>query len=389
MGYGREMYYTGYRDGSVWESLGLIGSRLTFTDDETINALGLGMVRQQSNKRTAMEAALQYTLVSAGQGAELTTAQMVNDQTTLAHFIESGIVFDGYYKSDRDWYFREDMKQLHFNRICSQWDRNDAQVTSSGSYCTGEKKYSWSGHWEYAHDGYEGSPILNYNENRRLLLSLADPKDVQRTISKVLSRMKQGERIKQIGSGRDRKFTWKNWTWLEDYRRQHTVSNTKMRKIGDVVNGWEYYVDSVQEKFGVKVNSYKWKPHNKDDDTVWLVADMCYFNKDEAQADADALNEVSRSFMEQFANRLTKKMFVKEDGSVRNDTKIRLYGVESILMHMRLPADAVVEDLPSPAEVRHRRFTQVTKGFNAWQKEIALSMSSNFTYSFEKKVVGQ
>ena len=119
MGYGREMYYTGYRDGDVWESLGLIGSRLTFTDDETINALGLGMVRQQSNKRTAMEAALQYTLVSVGQGAELTTAQMVNDQTTLAHFIESGIVFDGYYQSNRDWYFREDMKQLHFNRICS------------------------------------------------------------------------------------------------------------------------------------------------------------------------------------------------------------------------------------------------------------------------------
>jgi hypothetical protein len=385
MGYGREMYYTGYRDGSVWLSLGLIGSRLTFTDDETINALGLGMVRQQSNNRTAMEAALQYTLVSAGQGAELTTAQMVNDQTTLAHFIESGIVFDGFYQSKRDWYFREDMKQLHFNRICSYWDKDDTQVTSSGRYCTGEKKNTyWSGFWIYADDGYEGSAILNYNENRRLLLSLADPKDVQRTISKVLTRMKQGGRITQIGSGRGRQFTWKNWTWLEDYRRQHTVSNTKMRKIGDVVNGWEYYVDSVQEKFGVKVNSYKWKPHNTDDDTVWSVADMCYFNKDEAQADADALNEVTRSFMEQFANRLTKKMYVKQDGSVKNDTNIRMYSVQSTTLKMRLPADAVVEDLPSPAEVRHRRFAQVSKGFSAWQKEIGLT--ANNLYQYEKVV---
>jgi len=388
MGYGREMHYTGYRNGSVWESLGLIGSRLVFTDDETINALGLGMVRQQSDNRTAMEAALQYTLVSAGQGAELTTAQMVNDQTTLAHFIESGIVFDGLYDSVRDWYFREDMKQLHFNRICSYWDAGDTHVSNSGRYCTGERTWGyWNSHWEYMDDGYKGSAILNYNENRRLLLSLADLKDVQRTISKVLTRMKQGGRIKQIGSGRGRQFTWKNWMWLEDYRRQHSVSNTKMRKIGDVVNGWEYYVDSVQEKFGVKVNSYKWKPHNTDDDTVWTVADMCYFNKDEAQADADVLNEASRSFMEQFANRLTKKMYVKEDGEVLNNTNIRLYAVESTTLKMRLPAEAVVEDLPSPAEVRHRRFTQVTKGFNVWVKEIGLT-SSNFFY-FEKKVVSQ
>jgi len=143
----------------------------------------------------------------------------------------------------------------------------------------------------------------------------------------------------------------------------------------------------VQEKFGVKVNSYKWKPHNTDDDTVWTVADMCYFNKDEAQADADVLNEASRSFMEQFANRLTKKMYVKEDGEVLNNTNIRLYAVESTTLKMRLPAEAVVEDLPSPAEVRHRRFTQVTKGFNVWVKEIGLT-SSNFFY-FEKKVVSQ
>ena len=41
MGWG-SMYFTGYRNPTVWAELGMMGDKLSFTNDDTVNKLGLG-----------------------------------------------------------------------------------------------------------------------------------------------------------------------------------------------------------------------------------------------------------------------------------------------------------------------------------------------------------
>ena len=94
-----EMHFTGYRKAETWAELGLIGDRLSFTDDEVITKLGLGYVSSQGFE-CAMDTAIRYELLNAGQDGEISAKQMLNPRTKLAALIEAGIVADGWYKND-------------------------------------------------------------------------------------------------------------------------------------------------------------------------------------------------------------------------------------------------------------------------------------------------
>ena len=261
-----QKHFTGYRKSDVWDALGLIGDTLQFTDDEVTTKVGIGYTRTQVNLRTAMEAALQFTLLSAGPSAELSREDMLNDHTRLAYYIEEGIVFTGWYTDEEgtdmaDWVYRSDMKPRHKNRIASSYDYSSIQVSRMGKWygIDGDEGYAY---WQVG--AYEGAEILPYSENMRTLIHDAPDKKVLSCISRVLSRLIQGKRVIKIGEGRDRRFKWDNWGWVDEIRQQKTVSNSKARKLGDVVNGWEYVVAGTRDVYGVPIHRYKWKPVNRE-----------------------------------------------------------------------------------------------------------------------------
>ena len=80
--YGRSMYFTGYRNGDEWANLGLIGNRLSFTDDEIITKLGLGYIAHDKVE-CAMDTVIRYELLNAGTDGEISAKQMLNPRTKL------------------------------------------------------------------------------------------------------------------------------------------------------------------------------------------------------------------------------------------------------------------------------------------------------------------
>ena len=52
--------------------------------------------------------------------------------------------------------------------------------------------------------------------------------------------MKRSGSVTQVTQGRGRKFKWNSWGWLKEIRTKHISATGKVRKEGDVVNGWVY-----------------------------------------------------------------------------------------------------------------------------------------------------
>ena len=403
---GSKKYFTGYRSADEWHELGLIGDALQYTDDEVTTKVGIGYTRKQVNNRTAMEAALQFTLLSAGPTAELSREQMLNDHTRLAYYIEEGIVHDGWFTNDeggkqREWVYRSDMERRHNNRIAGRYDFNSAQVTGSGKWYAKNddptvtkwcdrtwrevmRRYVWQ------YDAYEGAEVLSYNANRRDLIHLAEDKQVLKCISRVLTRLIQGKRVIKIGEGRSRRFKWDNWQWVDEIRQNKTVSNSKARKLGDVVNGWEYVIKGTRDVYGVEIHTYHWVPVNRESLKYYGVHknlgnkydwkyhrgysytyDFLYFyNEGEARRMVDAHNEACdaiEQMIEEQANTsrvigLPYNVHLHANGTVTEPlavgyaftTDIRRMKLFEGDFQLALPQHASVEDMPSPEEIVER-----------------------------------
>jgi hypothetical protein len=412
-----QKYFTGYRHSDVWDDLGLIGDTLQFTDDEVTTKVGIGYTRTQVSLRTAMEAALQFTLLSAGPGAELSREDMLNDHTRLAYYIEEGIVFTGWCTDEEDadmvdWVYRSDMEPRHKNRIASSYDYKSIQVSRLGRWYgkAGDESYPY---WQ---DGaYEGADILQYKKNMRTLIHGAPDKKVLSCISRVLSRLIQGKRVIKIGAGRERRFKWDNWGWVDEIRQQKTVSNSKARKLGDVVNGWEYIIARTREVYGVPIHKYKWKPvnretlkyygclkvgatnHNWDYHTYagWKGHFIFFYDEEEArQAIAkhnDAAYELKLKFDALVAEMSSvpsvfgssHRIELNANGTSTEPVQHEGTGLRVALHHapitlheasfnLSLPAHANVEDIASPEEIVERMQLQRTDMLKQYMDSVEL-----------------
>jgi hypothetical protein len=81
------MYFTGWRSPEVWAELGMIGNSLSFTTDDTITKLGIGYIKSQ-DVECAMDTAVRFTLLNAGENGEISAKQMLNQHTRLAALVE-------------------------------------------------------------------------------------------------------------------------------------------------------------------------------------------------------------------------------------------------------------------------------------------------------------
>jgi len=274
--YGGSMYFTGYRSAATWADMGLIGDRLSFTDDEVITKLGLGYI-QDPNAECAMDTAIRYELLNAGQDGEISAKQMLNHRTKLAALIEAGIVADGWYKNDegdlqRAWVFDERFVRLHYNRIESSYSYSGTHFAAGLLSMEKELKlYTKYGlregdYWYYGdtietiQGPLQTKPVKG---NERMLSHVMDDKETLRYINKALNRMVKSEKAVQVTKGRGRTFRWDAWEWLDNIRNKHLVSESKKRKVGDTVNGWIYTQGDTVTTYGVDVHQHWWQPVEK------------------------------------------------------------------------------------------------------------------------------
>ena len=393
--YGRSMYFTGYRDGQIWADLGLIGDRLSFTDDEVVTKLGLGYITH-NKVECAMDTAIRYELLNAGTDGEISAKQMLNPRTRLAALFEAGIVADGWYKDDennfqRAWVFQEDeYNQLHHNHVSSAWSHDNVQFNanlldvSDTIYLRPRQKltnynYSWRGGLISEIQG----PLktLPFSGNERLLTNLLEDKIVLRYINKALNRMTKSGKAVQVTAGRGRTFRWDAWSWLDDIRNKHLVSESKKRKVGDTVNGWVYTQGDKQEYFGVPIYQHWWQP--KEDLKVYKINLVCdsvntssyhgntigtnsaklpffFMEKSGAQNVANTLNASLEHYTD--PTNYTIKQIDEDFNMIAPNIH---YGVYSSVQEFRIDANAEVEEYDEPAAAYLSLMTKGKEGYDA------------------------
>jgi len=412
MGWGSKMYFTGYRKPSEWANLGMMSDRLSFTDDEVVTKLGIGYIKSQGAE-CAMDTAVRYTLLNAGENGELSAKQMLNPHTRLAALVEENIIADGWYRPDateenpnpkpvRAWVYEKNMKKLWANEISSSYyyknthfgagylgkkvrARAKSTYQSFGLYQEGTYYYDKSHLWKT--DNFTTYPVAG---NERALMNYLDDKTVLKAINKSLNRMAKSGKAKQVTHGRGRTFRWDSWGWLDTYRQKHLVTMAKQRKLGDVVNGWEFTKGDVTDMFGVEICSHKWEPvedvnyyricmeynswsdwsyHSKGhvDDKSALLPYM-FFDKAEAEAVCAELNTTS---------------FPRNGGCIRINGQVQYpsFSVKAYnaKKNMRLEGNAEVEDYMPPQEM----YKQMQLGTKERYDELRKTM-----YHYPKKIAG-
>lgn len=395
----RSMYFTGYRCPTVWAELGMMGDKLSFTNDDTVNKLGIGYIKAQADE-CAMDTAVRYTLLNAGENGEINAKQMLNQYTRLAALVEEGIVADGWYMGDeemkqRAWVYHEDGIRLHWNQVSSSYSYDNAQFSANvigksivDKYDRGYNGRGWSlragradyenyrsdlrKHWEG--DSFTLIPLM---QNIRAMSHYLEDKVVLRVINKSLNRMVKSGKAVQVTAGRGRTFRWNAWGWLDEYRQKHLVTMAKQRKLGDKVNGWEYTKGQVTNMFGVEVCDHEWKPveeiktfllhinipklsnyweydgYDKTQTTTVQLPHL-FFDEEEAQNIADEMNQRS---------------YPRAGLSIRLDGKtlMPIVGVHLKTYSMTVDGTAEIESYAEPLEM----FKQMQFGSPSIYKQLA------------------
>lgn len=375
------MYFTGYRDPGEWAEIGLVGDSLSFTTDDVVTKLGIGYIKSQGYE-CAMDTAVRFTLLNAGENGEINAKQMLNQHTRLAALVEAGIVADGWYLDDegnreRGWVFHQDGIRLFWNHISSSYSFEDVHFPASciGATTLWERKYrsrrdltsnDESGYWHTnrklweSDEGFQPIPLQG---NERMAINLLDDKEVLKYINKSLNRMVKSGKAIQVTHGRGRTFRWNAWGWLDNYRQKHLVSVAKQRKLGDVVNGWEYTKGRVSNMHGVEFCDHEWHPYEPvqaftisvkipnwndnslyshlNSDVYWTQKALPYlfFNEEEA-----------REALEHFKRLPSNGISMKIDGL----PTIPQYCVTQPKVEMTVEGSAEIEQYLSPQEMYMR-----------------------------------
>jgi len=393
----RSIYFTGYRDPEHWAEVGLIGDRLSFTDDDTITKLGLGYIKSQEYE-CAMDTAVRFTLLNAGENGELNAKQMLNQYTRLAALFEAGIVADGWYKNEggeksRQWVYAEGFPKLHWNRMASSYNYDNAHFSSnilgrtdvvthrhssswnSSTYSYSRPKTRYLSYGEghdtdtYCPNG-EGFTTYLFSDNKRMLSNLLDDKEVLSYINKSLNRMVKSGKAIQTSQGRGRTFRWNAWGWLDDYRQKHLVTMAKQRKLGDVVNGWEFTKGRVSNIHGVEICDHEWHPAEPvqaftismsvpswRDNSRYKAWGGYYENHPHYQSGIEYsavqlpylffTQEEAEVAVEQFSRLPSNGVSMKLDGAPATPQ----YTVQAIAVTMTVEGAAMIEDYHSPQEM--------------------------------------
>ena len=365
MGWGHLPKFHGYRSAEQWNKLGMTGKRLSFTDDEIVTKLAVGYIANQGNE-CAMDAAIRFTLLDAGENAEINAKQMLNPYTRLAALVEENIMADGWYRSDngevvRGWVVATDYRPLWTNGMCSSWGSSKPHFGPNCISTAEEVKqlnqYSWGttntgSYYARMRIATEDNLLttIPVKGNERMLMNHLEDKVVLRAINKSLNRMVKSEKALQVTAGRGRTFRWDEWNWLDTIRNKRLVTMAKQRKLGDIVNGWKFTKGHTTSTYGVEVCEHAWEAVDElaywrvqliggASGGVWLNA--FFLDGEEGQAFVDSLPAIPLGGYP-----------VHKD----NDGKAVLnsYHLSKRTSQLVLKPELMIEELPTPSEMFKR-----------------------------------
>lgn len=409
------MHFSGYRKANTWAELGLVGNRLSFTSDEVITKLGLGYVSSQGYE-CAMDTAIRYELLNAGQDGEISAKQMLNHRTQLAALIEAGIVADGWHLDDDDervraWVYDERFIKLHHNKITSHYYHNQthfnaSMLTVEGQYALftkGGMRCSSASNWWYGDvinsftAPLQTKPVLG---NERMLSNILEDKEVLRYINKALNRMVKSGKAVQVTKGRGRTFRWNAWEWLDTVRNRHLVSESKKRKVGDTVNGWIYTQGDTVTTYGVDIHQHWWQPveapklyivkfmanyvkapywsgYNSEVGNHSVTLPYFFTNKEEAELLCEQMNEQLSCRVEP-SNYTIKR--IDEDWNITTDEP--RFIVMSNEYEYRVDKEAVIEDYEEPLAAH---LSLMSKGLDNYKQLMGLYTTSPLYMMYMEK----
>ncbi len=221
----------------------------------------------------------------------------------------------------------------------------------------------------------------------RTYIKHADDKTVLKQINKAVNRMFKRNVLLQTTEGRGRKFKWYDYTWrqVQEKRTQIMASNSKKRKIGDVVNGWIYSKGHVEKSFGMEIVNYTWKPkdklftydikvtHGKTDrysSTQACKLGMRFLNEQDAIEYIQQLNAIS----------MPKNTQVCTNRKVKNDTlefvaPVFGYKTVEVTDRMTVYARVEIECIPTPQQC----LAYIQSKGNKWMEMYEDKMYLSFT----------
>jgi hypothetical protein len=238
-----------------------------------------------------------------------------------------------------------------------------------------------------------------------MAMNLLEDKEVLKCINQSLNRMAKSGKAIQVTQGRGRTFRWNKWGWLDEYRQKHLVTMAKARKLGDVVNGWEFTKGKITNIHGVEICDHEWHPvspvsyftveqtipsvaqniygeydHNEQRwittmEIKWHNARLPYFlmNEGEAQEIVDELN--SHSYPR-------KGMGIRFNGELLTPT----HKVVEVSAPMTVRGEVMIEDYMHPDEMYKRiqlSAPDIAEELNALLKEKVNKKYGNMTQKEE------
>ena len=210
---------------------------------------------------------------------------------------------------------------------------------------------------------YVKEGLTEYNKMlARTYTKHADYKTVLKQINKAVNRMFKRDVLLQTTEGRGRKFKWYDHTWrrVQEKRTQIMASNSRKRKLGDIVNGWIYSKGRVTESFGMEIVNYTWKPK----DELYTYDIMVSYGKTDRYSSTPKCNLGMRFLNEQDAIEyiqqlnaisMPKNPQVCTNRKVKNDTlqfvaPVYEYKAVDVTSRMTVNATVEVEVIPTPQE---------------------------------------
>ena len=218
----------------------------------------------------------------------------------------------------------------------------DLRILSASNYPVG-----WTS--DYIQKRIVMDDSIEYNKMlTRTYTKHADDKTVLKQINKAVNRMKKRGVVRQTTEGRGRKFKWhdRKWRLVQERRTRIMASNSKKRKLGDVVNGWIYSKGHVEKSFGMEIVSYVWKPkevmHTYD---IKLNRVVRFLNEQEAIDFCSKVNLALQPKNPQVCVERTIK-----NGEMEFHRPTISYSSTNVSKAFRLLPEVEVESMPTPQQ---------------------------------------
>ena len=259
--------------------------------------------------------------------------------------------------------------------------------------CGGNYPISWTS--DYISIKYVKEGLTEYNKIlARTYTKHADYKTVLKQINKAVNRMFKRNVLLQTTEGRGRKFKWYDHTWrkVQEKRTQIMASNSKKRKLGDVVNGWIYSKGHVTESFGMEIVNYTWKPK----DELYTYDIMVSYGKTDRYSSTQKSKLGMRFLNEQDAIEYTQQLNaismpknpqVCTNRKVKNDTlqfvaPVYEYKAVDVTSRITVNATVEVEIIPTPQQCLSYIQSKGHKWMEMYEDKMMFSFGSYATLNF-------